>query len=74
MLMRQIRVTLIESCNFVKFIINYGMSMFMNLCHRSYIINKIFLQTPADLLNGAGPELDPELLRRSMVSYYHLII
>lgn len=26
-------------------------------------------QTPADLLNGAGPELDPELLRRSMMEH-----
>ncbi|KAK3086718.1 hypothetical protein FSP39_022463 [Pinctada imbricata] len=26
-------------------------------------------QTPADLLNGAGPDLDPELLRRSMLEH-----
>ncbi|XP_061162484.1 chromodomain-helicase-DNA-binding protein 8-like [Saccostrea echinata] len=29
----------------------------------------LFSQTPAELLNGAGPELDPELLRRSMMEH-----
>ncbi|XP_056009130.1 chromodomain-helicase-DNA-binding protein 8-like isoform X4 [Ostrea edulis] len=29
----------------------------------------LFSQTPAELMNGAGPELDPELLRRSMMEH-----